>query len=322
MRLRRPAPRIPLAAARCESPSRSSWVRESSCRRRACRGTARASSIAGGEPPRPPSSRYAQPDHPSRACPVEETARLARGVPRVAQAESRCREKSIGPCDCESDDHESRTQASRYALSLSKACDKNPTTMPSQPMQRVVRASNLNFTVLEMGESKSPLVLCLHGFPDTAHSFRHQMPALAAAGYHCVAPFMRGYVPTEPAPDGRYDSAALSEDALALITALGYEDAIVFGHDWGAVAAYGAAAASPDRVSKLVTAAVGYGSGFFEALVTNYAQQRRSWYMFFFQTKIAEAAVSLNDFAFLEKLWADWSPGWKWTHDDMEALKR
>src|SRR5260370_41284240 len=121
-------------------------------------------------------------------------------------------------------------------------------SMPSQPTQRVVRASNMNFSVLEMGEG--PLVLCLHGFPDTAHSFRNKMPALSAAGYHCVAPFMRGCSPTDPAPDGRYDSAALSEDALALITALGYKDAILFGHDWGAVAAYGAAAASPDRVTK------------------------------------------------------------------------
>jgi pimeloyl-ACP methyl ester carboxylesterase len=192
--------------------------------------------------------------------------------------------------------------------------------MASQVTQRVVRASNLNFSVLEMGEG--PLVLCLHGFPDTAHSFRYQMPALADAGFHAVAPFMRGYAPTEPAPDGRYDSAALSEDALALIGALGYKDAIIFGHDWGAVAAYGAAAAAPDRVSKLVTAAVPYGTKFFEALVINYAQQRRSWYMFFFQTAIAEAAVSFNDFAFLEKLWADWSPGWKWTPEDMEALKQ
>lgn len=192
--------------------------------------------------------------------------------------------------------------------------------MPSQLKDRIVRASNLNFTVLEMGEG--PLILCLHGFPDTAHSFRHQMPALAAAGYHAVAPFMRGYSPTEAPPDGRYDSAALSEDALALITALGYKDAIVFGHDWGAVAAYGAAASAPDRVSKLVTAAVPYGTKFFEALVTNYAQERRSWYMFFFQTAIAEAAVSFNDFAFLEKLWTDWSPGWRWAPEDMEALKR
>src|ERR1700731_5165019 len=121
--------------------------------------------------------------------------------------------------------------------------------MASQVKRRVVRASNLNFTVIEMGDG--PLVLRLHGFPDTAHSFRHQMPALAAAGYHVVAPFMRGYSPTEPAPDGRYDSAALSEDALALIAALGYKDAIIFGHDWGAVAAYGAAAVAPDRVSEL-----------------------------------------------------------------------
>jgi pimeloyl-ACP methyl ester carboxylesterase len=186
--------------------------------------------------------------------------------------------------------------------------------------QRVVRASNMNFTVLEAGEG--PLVLCLHGFPDTAHSFRNQMTPLSSAGFHAVAPFMRGYAPTDPAPDGRYDAAALSEDALTLIEALGYKDAIIFGHDWGAVAAYGAAAASPNRVRKLVTAAVPYGTSFFQALVTNYAQQRRSWYMFFFQTAIAEAAVSFNDFAFLEKMWRDWSPGWKWTDDEMESLKR
>ncbi len=186
--------------------------------------------------------------------------------------------------------------------------------------ERVVRASKLNFTVLEMGEG--PLVLCLHGFPDTAYSFRNQLPVLADAGYHAVAPFMRGYAPTEPAPDGRYDSAVLSEDALALIDALGYKEAIIFGHDWGAVAAYGAAAQAPNVVQKLITAAVPYGTSFFQALVTNYAQQRRSWYMFFFQTAIAEAAVSLNDFAFLEKMWADWSPGWKWTPEEMEALKR
>jgi pimeloyl-ACP methyl ester carboxylesterase len=192
--------------------------------------------------------------------------------------------------------------------------------MASELKQRVVRASNMNFTVLEQGEG--PLVLCLHGFPDTAHSFRHQLPAFAAAGFHAVAPFMRGYHPTDPAPDGRYDSPVLSEDALALITALGYQEAFIFGHDWGAVAAYGAAAAAPDRVRKLVTAAVPYGNKFFEALATNYAQQRRSWYMFFFQTALAETAVAHNDFAFLEKMWTDWSPGWRWTRDDIEPLKR
>src|SRR5208337_4034295 len=185
---------------------------------------------------------------------------------------------------------------------------------------RVVRASGIDFHVLEMGAG--PLALCLHGFPDTAHSFRHQMPMLADAGFHSVAPFMRGYAPTGAAPDGRYDVAALAEDALALIDALGASDAILFGHDWGAVAAYEAAAAAPKKIRKLITAAVPYGPQFFQALATNYGQQKRSWYMYFFQSAIAEMAVSLNDFAFLEKIWADWSPGWKWAPDDMEALKR
>src|SRR5271169_1107259 len=104
---------------------------------------------------------------------------------------------------------------------------------------RVVRASGIDFHLLEMGTG--PLVLCLHGFPDTAHSFRYQMPMLADAGYHVVAPFMRGYAPTGAAQDGRYDIGALGEDALALIDALGASDAIIFGHDWGATAAYEAA---------------------------------------------------------------------------------
>ena len=191
--------------------------------------------------------------------------------------------------------------------------------MASRVTGRVVRASNIDFHVLEMGDG--PLILCLHGFPDTAHSFRHQMPALAAAGYHVVAPFMRGYAPTGLAPDGRYDSAVLSEDALALVAALGYKDAILFGHDWGAVAAYPAAAAAPARVTKLITAAVPYGASFIKALVTNYAQQKRSWYMYFFQGAFAEAAVSHDDFKFLEKMWTDWSPDWKWTKEDIEPLK-
>lgn len=86
-------------------------------------------------------------------------------------------------------------------------------------------------------------------------------------------------------------------------------------------AAYPAAATAPKVVKKLITAAVPYGAKFFQALATGYVQQRRSWYMFFFQSALAEEAVRHNDFAFLEQIWADWSPGWKWAPDDMAALK-
>lgn len=182
-----------------------------------------------------------------------------------------------------------------------------------------VSARGLTFHTLEAGEG--PLVLCLHGFPDHARSFRHQLPALAAAGYRAVAPAMRGYAPTGPAPDGRYQTAALAEDVVALIEALGYDEAILFGHDWGALAAYGAALAAPGRVRKLVTAAVPYGAQVTTAFMTSYDQQRRSWYMFFFQTPFADIAVPHDDFAFLERLWRDWSPGWRFPAEEMTALK-
>jgi pimeloyl-ACP methyl ester carboxylesterase len=182
-----------------------------------------------------------------------------------------------------------------------------------------VRARGITFSTIEAGEG--PLVLCLHGFPDHLRSFRHQLPALAAAGYRAVAPAMRGYAPTGPAPDGRYQTAALAEDAVALIGALGHEDAVVFGHDWGALAAYGAALAAPGRVRKLIAAAVPYGPQVSGAFMTSYDQQRRSWYMFFFQTPFADVALAHDDFAFVERLWRDWSPGWDFPREEMVALK-
>ena len=183
-----------------------------------------------------------------------------------------------------------------------------------------VSANGLEFAFLEEGEG--PLVLCLHGFPDHARSFRHQLPALADAGFRAVAPFLRGYAPTERPADGRYHAALLARDAVELIAALGYESAVLFGHDWGALAAYGAAILAPERVTKLVTAAVPHGPSFLQAFMTSYDQQRRSWYMFFFQHPFADAAVPHDDFAFIERLWRDWSPGWEFEPEEMESLKR
>ena len=182
-----------------------------------------------------------------------------------------------------------------------------------------VRANGVRFATLEAGEG--PLVLCLHGFPDHAYSFRHQLPALAAAGFRAVAPFMRGYAPTEIPADGRYQTAVLALDIVELISALGYSSAHVFGHDWGAVASYGAAMHAPEKITKLVTAAVPHGPTLLNAFMSSYDQQRRSWYMFFFQHPLSDAAVAHDDFRFIERLWQDWSPGWKYPAEDMEALK-
>jgi pimeloyl-ACP methyl ester carboxylesterase len=186
---------------------------------------------------------------------------------------------------------------------------------------RNVDANGLRFSYVEAG--RGPLLLCLHGFPDHARSFRFQMEPLAQAGFHVVAPYMRGYAPTDQPADGRYQTASLAQDAVALIDALGGgRAAAVFGHDWGAVAAYGAAILAPEKIGRLVTAAVPHGPAFLQALMSDYDQQRRSWYMFFFQHPFAEAAVAANDLSFLDRLWADWSPGWRCEAEERESLKQ
>src|SRR3954469_16504758 len=95
---------------------------------------------------------------------------------------------------------------------------------------------------------RRPLALLLHGFPDSAYTWRHLLPALADAGFRAVAPWTRGDAPTGVPSDGDYSVATLAVDANALHEALGGgADAVLVGHDWGAITAYGAAATEPDR---------------------------------------------------------------------------
>ncbi len=173
-----------------------------------------------------------------------------------------------------------------------------------------ITANGIEFAYLAEGPGDGPLALCLHGFPDTAHTWRHLLPRLADAGFRAVAPFLRGYAPTSLPADGAYDTGTLAVDACELHSALGGDgQAVLIGHDWGAFAAYGAAAAEPDRWHRIVTAAVpplgAMGDAFFR-----YDQLKRSFYIFVFQSPLAEAAVAADDLAFIERLWADWSPGY------------
>lgn len=171
-------------------------------------------------------------------------------------------------------------------------------------------ANGLEFSCFELGPADGPLALCLHGFPDSAHTWRFLLPELAAAGFHAVAPFLRGYAPTAIPSDGGYQIGALARDANSLHAALGgTEDAVIVGHDWGALTAYAAVAHQPDRWRRAVTAAVPPTASIGMSLFT-YAQLQRSWYMFFFLSPMAEIALPLDDYAFIDGLWADWSPGY------------
>lgn len=182
-----------------------------------------------------------------------------------------------------------------------------------EPTLRNVSANGIDFAYLEAGSG--PLALLLHGYPDSAHTWRHLLPELAAAGYHAVAPFSRGYAPSSLAPDRRYQAGVLGVDAVALHEVLGGDgDAVVVGHDWGAMGAYAAAHLDAGRWRRVVAAAVPPGPVMAEAFFS-YEQLRLSWYMFFQLTPLAEMVLPMGDWDFVAKLWRDWSPGYDYTED-------
>jgi pimeloyl-ACP methyl ester carboxylesterase len=190
----------------------------------------------------------------------------------------------------------------------------------SSPAVGRITVNDVELAYLSSGDS-GPLALCLHGFPDTAHTWRHLLPELAAAGYRAVAPFLRGYAPSSVPADGRYQTGALALDAIALHDALGGDDdAVLIGHDWGAPATYGAAVAEPERWRRVVGLAVPPGPALAAAFLCDVEQLKRSWYMFFFQHPLADVVAAADELAFLGTLWRDWSPGYDAT-DDLRALK-
>jgi pimeloyl-ACP methyl ester carboxylesterase len=190
--------------------------------------------------------------------------------------------------------------------------------MVASPLHtRVVHANDLEFVILEAGPAHGPLALCLHGFPDSARTWRHLLPRMADAGFHAVAPFMRGYAPTGIPADGAYSVGALAADAHVLHEVLGGgADAVLIGHDWGAEAAYAAAAFAPGRWRRLVTLAVPPAS-LDPVLFSDYEQLKRFFYLFMFRdpTGFADAIVAAHKMAFLDQLWREWSPGYDATQD-------
>lgn len=127
-----------------------------------------------------------------------------------------------------------------------------------QPELRMVNSNGIKMRIAEMGEG--PLVLLLHGWPESWYSWRHQLTALADAGYHAVAPDMRGYGETDaPADVEAYDIVKLTGDVVGLIDALGEETATVVGHDWGSIVAWNCVLLHPKRFDALIAMSVPYG---------------------------------------------------------------
>jgi pimeloyl-ACP methyl ester carboxylesterase len=167
---------------------------------------------------------------------------------------------------------------------------------------RTVTVGGLAFPVVDHG--RGPAVLLLHGFPDSRHMWRHQLPALAEAGFRAIAPDLRGFgeAPAPPEVEAyRYD--ALVADVIGILDALGVERTSLVGHDWGAALAWKLVAVHPERFDRLVAISVGApgnpGSFTIE-------QREKSWYYdYFLKVGKAEEGLRKGDW----KLFREWSRG-------------
>ena len=188
-----------------------------------------------------------------------------------------------------------------------------------EPAMRRVSVGDVRLAVREQGDGEP--VLLLHGFPELSYSWRHQLPALAEAGYHAVAPDLRGYGDSDR-PEGveRYALPELAADIDGLIGALGHEDAHLVGHDWGGSLCWALAARRPERVRSLTILNSPHPVASAEARQVP-EQQQRSWYMLLFQfAGVAEAWLSADDFANLRRFVFDTAAPGAFTPEDQEAF--
>jgi pimeloyl-ACP methyl ester carboxylesterase len=159
------------------------------------------------------------------------------------------------------------------------------------------------------GPEQGQPVLLLHGWPDDVRTYDGVRPALHAAGFRTIVPWLRGFGPTRflsPSTPRSGQIAAMAQDMLDLADALGLDRFRMVGHDWGARIAYFIASIAPARVERMVTLSLGWDPG---ALKTpGLPQARNFWYQWFMATKPGADIVRRDGIAFARFLWTTWSP--------------
>jgi pimeloyl-ACP methyl ester carboxylesterase len=183
-----------------------------------------------------------------------------------------------------------------------------------------IDVGEVRLSVTSMGEG-DPVVF-LHGFPENAHSWRHQLPAVAEAGFRAVAPDLRGYGDSDrPQAVAEYALPKLVGDVTGLIRALGVERAHIVVHDWGGAVAWATAALAPQAVRSLTILNCPQPTAGSRERHENPEQQRMSWYMLLFQFEgVAEQWLSADDFANTRKWGFGTAAPGTFSDEDMEAL--
>ena len=178
-----------------------------------------------------------------------------------------------------------------------------------------VRTPTLEIGYEEWGDAAGAPVVLLHGFPDDAHAWREVAPPLAARGCRVLAPYLRGYGPTrflDATAPRMAQQAAIGQDLLDFLDALGIERAALGGYDWGGRAACITAIRAPGRVRALLTIG-GYNvqNTIATPVPASALQERANWYQWYFNTERGHLGLEKNRREICRLLWRDWSPGWR-----------
>jgi pimeloyl-ACP methyl ester carboxylesterase len=182
----------------------------------------------------------------------------------------------------------------------------------------------LDVAYFETGEREHDPVLLLHGWPDDALSWNQVAPKLAEAGYRVLTPNLRGFGETrflDLATIRSGQLSALGSDLIEFADALGLQKFVVVGHDWGARAAYIAAALRPDRITSCVALSVGWGTNDPNQTLS-LSQARNYWYHWFLATPRGEAVLRDTPKEFTKFLWSTWSPQWKFSDAEFETTAK
>jgi len=191
-----------------------------------------------------------------------------------------------------------------------------------RPLRRL-RVGDLDVAHLDVEGARAAgsrgSVVLFHGFPDIATTFLPLIERLTAAGYRCVAPWLRGYWPTG---DGSFrDEGTLLRDAIGLIEALDAGPVHVVGHDWGADVVYGLGTARPDLIGRVVALAIPHTIALRRNRRRDFDQLRRLFYVWMFQVpRMAESVLPADDWTFVRRLWREWSPGWDPPADHLDSV--
>ena len=168
-----------------------------------------------------------------------------------------------------------------------------------------------------LDEGSGPLVVLVHGFPDTPATWDTIRPSLVAAGYRVVTPWTRGYAPSGIPADRMTSPETMGRDIVDLIAYLGEKTAVVVGHDWGAAAAYAAATLAPEVVTQLVTIAIPHPG-------TLHLTPRQLWkgrHFVYLAGRRGVRIMEKDDFAHVDELYHRWAPGWDVPPAEIEAVK-